>query len=340
MSARLDFVIGEHDSLGFCRGRELGDVLREVCWWLGLLFLMFGERIWIVSQRGLTGDLHWYLTPERSFQATQLGFDKRGIIAFIDLVPVEFRLPLLVLSVTTALWCLLAVFVSRFVGKGSVFWSSEAKLVALGLCLCPYLAQLDMHLWRQQVSLYFMLAGLLSMKLSNSAILLLLASLFHELALVGIAAKFLAGILSSYSARFGVLVAFSGLIASAFFFLAFPVPVSLPNPLASLLLLTLFSAVSVFLCFFLPKFESWLASLVSFLAVLIAIPIGMYLYGVALGPATSGRSISLGVTASLLGIYFVLMKVMQYRLRKPLGRYLLVGSGVLLNLSYGAQFLV
>ena len=126
----------------------------------------------------LSQDLEWYLNPERQAQFGYVNISKSRVSFLVDF-GATFQQRLLIACFMTSVSQL--VFLSAL-RRHVTFVSSKDFTFILALLLFSaniYLTQISMHLWRQLLAVYFMMAAVLSDG-RRAAFLGLLSAFFHE----------------------------------------------------------------------------------------------------------------------------------------------------------------
>lgn len=136
-------------------------------------------------------DFAWYANPDRLNQFGYISFDKSRVALISDQFQ-SLNIRVLVLSMITAFAQTTFLAVIR---ANIPYENNSSYSFILGLLLVisnVYLIQLGMHLWRQTVALYFLIAGIFSNK-KLSLMFYLLAIFFHEVTLILIVIYYTSG---------------------------------------------------------------------------------------------------------------------------------------------------
>ncbi len=154
--------------------------------WVPLLFVFVVaaiiERYFWSLIHGPTADLMWYINPGRNLQLTHLGIDKAKVAYVLDLFHGE-NLKILVAAIMSGTMFSLAVFSSNR-NRGFKKVTNGFILIACLLLLNKYIIQLDMHLWRQQISFYAFIISINQTRTTMKAIFAAIAVFFHEVTIL------------------------------------------------------------------------------------------------------------------------------------------------------------
>ena len=191
MNVNSSVVLSDHE---LTRGSFNLAIKKWVLWLLILIVIASIERYLWATYYQISGDLVWYLNEDRAVQYTFLGFDKQNVSILIDQFS-SYDSKLWIASIVSGLMFSLAVFSSNR-NQGFKRMTPSFLMVVLLLLMNMYFIQLDMHLWRQQLSFYGFMIAVNQERFVPKAIFALIAFFFHEVALLLFALYFLSGYLN------------------------------------------------------------------------------------------------------------------------------------------------
>lgn len=153
-------------------------------YWLIFFIFSFTSRLLWISYFGLTDDFEWYINPERQIQYTILGYEKGLPLFIIDIFELKSTRILIAILISSLFFSIAVYRFFLFYSLSENVSINNLLFIFFLFTFCLYFTQLDVHLWRQQISFYIFIIALTIDKTFFRFMAYFISFIFHEVILV------------------------------------------------------------------------------------------------------------------------------------------------------------